>query len=144
MLLYKETEAAIKAVSDPLRIFGMVLDKHLMRSHRATDITRLYLEDVNPQYDITAIEYDLSRILHPDLYVCLDVSAHRRHRQRNGEGAEALSCVIQFPSFEATYWAYQKLHLELEYLQEDDSSCALHWMETPADAMLYWTRQLNF
>jgi hypothetical protein len=144
MLLYKEAEGAAKAVSDPLRIFGMVLDKHLIRSHRATDMTKLYLEDVNPTHDITAIEYDLSRILHPELYVCLDVSAHRRRRRRVGKDLESLSCVIQLSSFEAAYWAYQKLHMELEYLQEDNSNCVLHWMETPADAMLYWTRQLNY
>ncbi|KAL3906009.1 MAG: hypothetical protein SGILL_009450 [Bacillariaceae sp.] len=146
MILYKEPEAAAKAVVDPLRIFGMVLDKHLMRSHRPSDMTRLYLEDVDPSHDITAIEYELSRILHPDLYVCLDVSAHRRPKRVFGRHVVGLSCIIQLPSFEAAYWAYQKLHLESDFFRQDDegSSCALHWMETPADAMMYWTRQLNF
>ena len=143
MILYKESEGAAKAVADPLKIFGMVLDKHLIRSHRASDMTTLYLEDVDPAHDITSIEYDLSRILHPNLYVCLDVSAHRRRRRKLGP-PEPLSGAIQFPSFEAAYWAYQKLYLDLEYLQHKDSACALHWMETPADAMLYWTRKLNF
>jgi hypothetical protein len=28
-------------------------------------------------------------------------------------------------------------------LKEEDT-CGLHWMATPQDAMLYWTRYLNF
>ncbi|KAG7374346.1 hypothetical protein IV203_013441 [Nitzschia inconspicua] len=144
IILYKEATSAAKAVADPLRIFGMVLDHHLIRTQKAAAMTKLYLEDVASSHDTTAIEYDLSRILHPDLYVCLDVSGHRRGKRRRGIDGETSSCVIKFPTFESAYWAYQKLSLELEYLQEADGTCGLHWMQTPPDAMLYWTRQLNF
>jgi hypothetical protein len=143
MILFKDAAGAARATADPLRIFGMVLDKHLIRSHPAYGMTKLYLEDVsNDHGGIPAIEYNLSRLLHPDLYVCLDGSGQdRRLMQRHKK--EPLSCIIKFPSFEAAYWAYQKLCVESEFLKEGDG-CELHWMETPVDAMLYWTRQLNF
>jgi hypothetical protein len=136
MILFKEPEGYQKAIADPLRIFGMVLDKHLIRSHRSSDTTRLYLEDVSQEHDGTFIEYQLSQILHPDLYVCLDVG--RREKSRSGK----TSCEIKFPNFEVAYWSYLKLSTELELLKDD--GCALHWMETPRDAMMYWTRKLNF
>jgi hypothetical protein len=141
MILYKEPSGAAKASVDPLRIFGMVLDKHLIQSHPASEMTRLYLEDVSAKHDIVSIEYELSRLLHPDLYVCLDASGYHRPRRM---GRNPLSCVIKFPSFEAAYWAYWKLSMNLDFLRDTESDCALHWMETPTDAMLYWTRQLNF
>ncbi|OEU05696.1 hypothetical protein FRACYDRAFT_258633, partial [Fragilariopsis cylindrus CCMP1102] len=46
-ILFTDTIGASKAVSDPLRIFGMVIDSHLIRSHRACDMKTLYLEDVS-------------------------------------------------------------------------------------------------
>jgi hypothetical protein len=136
MVLYRDSAGANKAVTDPLRIFGMVLDKHLIRSYRASDMTKLYLEDIGSTHDVSSIEYQLSQLLHPELYVCLDIG----RRQRRSAGTS--SCEIKFPTFEAAYWSYLKLSAELELLKEE--GCALHWMETPRDAVLYWTRHLNF
>ena len=136
IFLYKDVAGATKAVSDPLRIFGMVLDKHLIRSHRALDMTKLYLEDIGSTHNVTSIEYELSQILHPELYVCLDIGS-RQYKIRGSS-----NCVIKFPTFEAAYWSYLRLSNELKLLE--DENCALHWMETPRDAMKYWTRELNF
>lgn len=153
MVLYKDEQGAKKAGCDPLRIFGMVLDHHAVRSHRASDMTQLYLEDVPSTHTIASIEYELSQLLHPvDLYVCLDDSGHN-HLRNNEGGAKKkhpLSYTIKFPKFEAAYWSYWKLSLELQLLREDEPSsslfggASLHWMETPQDAQLYWTRKLNF
>jgi hypothetical protein len=145
VILYEEVEGATKALADPLRIFGMVLDKHLIRSHRPRSITTLFLEDIpSTHHDVASIEYELSQVLHPDLYVCLDTrDGVDWTRSSRSAAVDPLNCVIQFPCFEAVYWAYWKLSLELELLREDEN-CSLQWMETPKDAMLYWTRQLNF
>jgi hypothetical protein len=137
-ILYRDVAGAEKASVDPLRIFGMVLDKHLIRSHRASDMNKLYLEDISKEHDVTSIEYELSQILHPSLYVCLDIE---RRRQKRIKGRA--SCEIKFPDFESTHWAYSKLSADLTLLKDDDE-CSLHWMPTPRDALLYWTRQLNF
>jgi hypothetical protein len=143
MILFDDAQSAAKASVDPLRIFGMVLDRHLIRSYPSKDMTRLYLEDISGKYDTTSIEFQLSQILHPELYVCLDIDGDQRpSSRRRRQDANSSSCIIQFPDFEAAYWSYLKLSAELELIQEGD--CALQWMETPKDAMLYWTRKLNF
>jgi len=159
MVLYKDAKSAKKAGCDPLRIFGMVLDHHLMRSHRASDMTVLYLEDVpSSLHTVSSMEFELSQLLCPaDLYLCLDDSGHNRLRKKGaGKKQHPLSYTIKFPSFEAAYWSYWKLSLELQLLRDKEGSSssrstgtiatgpALHWMETPKDAQLYWTRKLNF
>mmetsp|Transcript_14891 Transcript_14891/g.34467 ORF Transcript_14891/g.34467 Transcript_14891/m.34467 type:complete len:269 (-) Transcript_14891:256-1062(-) len=156
MVLYKDAKSARSAACDPLRIFGMVLDHHLMRSHRASDMTTLYLEDVpSSLHSVSSMEFELSRLLRPaDLYLCLDDSGHKHLRKKGGgKKSHPLSYTIKFPSFEAAYWSYWKLSLELQMLHEESeassshaavSGPALHWMETPKDAQLYWTRKLNF
>lgn len=144
MILFDDAQSAAKASSDPLRIFGMVLDRHLIRSYPSRDMTKLYLEDISGKYDTTSIEYQLSQILHPQLYVCLDIDGEQRPLSRRGRQQDAAtsSCVVKFSDFEAAYWSYLKLSTDLELIQEGD--CALQWMETPKDAMMYWTRKLNF
>jgi hypothetical protein len=141
-ILYRDPAGAQKATLDPLRIFGMVVDQHLIRSYRARDMTSLYVENISPKLDVSAIEYELSQILYPRLYVCLDIE---RRRQKRPVGPP--NSVIQFPDFESAQWAYTRLLEELSRLSNKDeavSQTAVHWMPTPRDAMLYWTRQLNF
>jgi hypothetical protein len=141
-ILYRDRAGAQKATLDPLRIFGMVVDHHLIRSYRASDMKRLYLENMSATLDVSAIEYELSQILYPKLYVCLDIE--RRRQTRRVRQADA---VIQFPDFESAHWAHTRLLEELSRLSKNDNNdvhTAIHWMPTPRDAMLYWTRQLNF
>jgi len=128
MILFQTKEGAVRAIADPLRVFGMVLDQHLIRSHPAAQMTSLYLEDLVKGDDVRAMEFQLSQMLHPQLYVCLDVS-------RNHKKVYHLS--IQFPHFEAAYWAYG-------ILSASPIEASIQWMKTPADAMMYWTRKLNF
>jgi hypothetical protein len=147
MILYGDPIGAERALADPLRIFGMVVDRHLVRSHRPGTMTKLFLEGVpSAHHDAGSIEYELAQVLQPDLYLCLDSSVtggRPRGRPPRSGTSDPLNCVIQFPCFEAAYWAYWKLNLQFELLRGDDD-CGLHWMETPNDAMLYWTRKLNF
>jgi hypothetical protein len=161
MILYKDEAGAKKASCDPLRLFGMVLDQHLLRSHRASDMATLYLEDVpSSVHTVSSLEFELSRLLQPsDLYVCLDDHHHLNLRTKVGgvgkkkkkqQNNQLLSYTIRFPSFEAAYWSYWKLSLELQLMGKTNPPSpyhlgpALHWMETPRDSHLYWTRKLNF
>ena len=156
-ILFTESMGYDNATCDPLRIFGMVVDKHLMRSHRAKDLTTLYLEDIPLDEDVSSMEYRLSEILSPDLYVYSETFQQRPGRPMGKFGRT--HCEIHFPHFEAAYWAYFKLWNELEFLQPKETTtattgdanhdevvvkCELHWMATPKDAIKYWTRQLNF
>ena len=129
-ITFTSKEGYDAAVDPPLRIFGMVVRKHPMRSIRATDMTSLFLEDIPQGMYSLDIEHKLSQLLHPEIYVCLDVGQH--------DFAEPASCEIKFPSFEMAHYAYQKL----QELNIEGSS--LQWMRTPEDAMKYWTREYSF
>jgi hypothetical protein len=136
-------------VNDSLRIFGMLIEKHPVRSIRASDMTKLYLagiragsqgseeseelcDDVGiPSLDL---EYQLREHLGPDIFVCL--GAKQNHRSMVG------SCEIRFPSYEAARDCYVKLH-DLP-LVRDDPGCTVQWMRTPKDAMEWWTRKRGF
>jgi hypothetical protein len=137
-------------VNDSLRIFGMLIQKHPVRSIRASDMTKLYLEGIHagspggpdeadeasddvgiPCLDL---EYQLREHLSPDIFVCLD--ARQNHRSMVG------SCEIRFPSFEAAKDCFVKLH-ELP-LVRDDPGCTVQWMRTPKDAVDWWTRKRGF
>lgn len=118
------------AVDAPLRIFGMVVRKHPMRTIRTVDVTSLYLEDIPEGMYSLDIEHKLSQLLHPEIYVCLDVGQH--------DFAEPSSCEIKFPSFEMAHHAYHKLK------ELDIEGSSLQWMRTPQDATKYWTREYSF
>ena len=183
VIVFKDEIGCQMATSDPLRVFGMVIDNHLMRTHRARDMTKLYLENVPlTEYSIKDMEFHLSQVLHPELYVHLEEIYSGKNYYRKRKRIETIrqprlftmTCQINFPTFEATYSAYSKLSRNLEVLQpgtaldqltndqevatqKDNSSTVgtdditasytkpcLHWIATSHDAMMYWTRQLNY
>ena len=165
LILYQDATGAAKASCDPLRIFGMVVDHHLMRSFPASDMHALYLEDVVPSslfgYDVRTIESGLNTLFEPiHLNVCLDDYHHNYsyldRQKKKGLNQKPLSYKITFPNFHAAYTSYWKLKYELELLQEEEKDAnhkahelmppipSLHWMKTPPDAVLYWTRKLNY
>ena len=51
MVLFEDSASAAKATVDPLRIFGMVYDRHLIRSYPSSELTKLYLEDISNKYN---------------------------------------------------------------------------------------------
>lgn len=149
LVTYESPKGYEACVNDSLRIFGMLIQKHPVRSIRASDMTKLYLEGIhggsqNPEAsDETGddvgipcldLEYQLREHLGPDIFVCLD--ARQNHRSMVG------SCEIRFPSFEAAKDCYVKLH-ELP-LVRDDPGCTIQWMRTPKDALEWWTRKRGF
>ena len=148
-----KTEEGYKAASrDELRIFGMVIRRHPARTIRAKEATTLYLENVPPGLYSLDVETKLSRALHPDIYIGLDVGQNDYWRPA--------SCEIRFPSFETALHAFneiEKIDMHSETAPIDDGGdedadadalpepeCAIHWMPTPDDASFYYTRQTNF
>jgi len=129
-ITFTSQEGYDNAVDAPLRIFGMVVRKHPMRTIRTIDMTSLYLEDIPEGMYSLDIEHKLSQLLHPEIYVCLDVGQH--------DFAEPSSCEIKFPSFEMAQYAFHKLQ------ELDIEGVSLQWMRTPEDAMKYWTREYSF
>eukprot|EP00978_Attheya_sp_CCMP212_P001132 scaffold2345_cov51-Attheya_sp.AAC.4 len=120
------------AIDAPLRIFGMVVRRHPMRSQKASDMKTLYIENIPTGFYALDMESKLSKVLHPEIYVSLDMGQH--------DYSEPTSLEIRFASFEAASYAFQ-------YLQQVDmgsADCALNWMKTPQTAMEYWTREMAF
>jgi len=127
------TEKGYKVASDAhLSIFGLVLRRHLVRSIQASTMTTLFIENIPPRFFSLDLEYKLSRALHPDIYVCLDVGQN--------DYSEPKSCEIMFPSFEVAFHAFQKL----QQVDMGSDDCVMNWIKTSDDAMGYWTRKLGF
>lgn len=135
LLAFADEDGYKKAIEESLRIFGMLVEKHPVRSIPASDMTRLYLESVPDGYPCLDFEYQLGQLLDPDLFVCLDA----------GQNNQAMvgSCEIKFPSFEVAYASYQKLR-KLDILQDNDTGCTLNWKRSPRNAILWWSRKLGF
>ena len=149
-----ETEEGYEAASrDELRIFGMVIRRHPARSIPAKDATTLYLENVPRGLYALDVETKLSRALHPDIYIGLDVGQNDYWRPAN--------CEIRFPSFETALRAFteiEKIDMSSETapIETDDDDnedvdmrlpapqCAIHWMPTPDDSAFYYTRATSF
>ena len=149
-IVFKSEEGYQAASRDELRIFGMVIRRHPARTIPARDATTLYLENVPPGLYSLDVETKLSRALHPDIYIGLDVGQNDYWRPA--------SCEIRFPSFETALHAFneiEKIDMNSETAPIDDGGdedadampkpeCAIHWMPTPDDASFYYTRQTNF
>ena len=136
------------AIDSSLRLFGMVVRKHAMRSIRASDRTKLYIENLPGGLHTLDLEYQMARFLkEQDIYVCLDLGQNQR--------AEPTSCEIAFPSFETAFFCFDKVNesvkdivTSIEKKNEDEEvalkEATVNWIRTPPDAVKYWTRQIGF
>ena len=144
MLSFEEEAAASAASQDALRIFGMIVRGHSVRSFRANDLTRLYIENIAATDDKKGrsaidIEFSLSQLLNPDLFVSLDInSSSHKPSKRSVPG----SCEIMFPSFEVAHDAFCRLKKDLDFVK-NDNECTINWIRTPPDALQYWKRELG-
>jgi hypothetical protein len=146
MLTFDSPQGYEMCVGDALRIFGMIVRRHPVRSHRASDMTKLYVEGINASSEAAAenvgdvgipcleLEYQLREHLSPDLFVCLD--SNQSNRSMVG------SCEIRFQTFETALECFTKIQ-EMPLIR-DDPGCAVQWMRTPKDAMDWWTRKRGF
>jgi len=118
------------ATNDTLRIFGMVIRMHPAKSYPARNLNQLHIENIPDGLYAIDVETKLSKILHPNMYVSLQVGQHINSQPRR--------CTINFPTFETAYHAYQ----ELQTVDFGCDECKLNWMQTPNDSMEYWTRNI--
>lgn len=120
-----------KALVDSLRVFGMVVRRHPVRSIRANDMNRIYLENMPEGFTTMDAEYMLNNEFHPSLLLCLDSGQNNR--------AVVGSCEVRFPSFELAYTSFRKLQ-RMDAISHD-SEISIQWLKTPNDANMWWTRQ---
>ncbi|GAX24931.1 hypothetical protein FisN_2Lh209 [Fistulifera solaris] len=120
-----------KALVDSLRVFGMIVRRHPVRSIRASDMSRLYLENMPEGFTTMDAEYMLNNEFHPSLLLCLDAGQNNR--------AVVGSCEVRFPSFELAYTSFRKLQ-SMDAISHD-ADISIQWLKTPNDANMWWTRQ---
>lgn len=120
VVTFATQEGYQKATQDALRVFGMVIRKHPVRSYPASEMKKFYLDGILPGFFSVDVEHTVSSLLHPDVYVCLGTGF------RNYD--EPTSCEFRFGSFEAAYSAFKKLEKELNM---GSNECKLNWMRTP-------------
>lgn len=134
LLTFNGPEAYNACCIDELRIFGMIVQKHPMRSIRACDMRRLFIQNIPEKTFCTEFEQLLNELVNSSLFVSLGAGQNRR--------ARIGSCEINFPSFELAFDSYNKL-LESDLLQ-NSADCTVNWMKTPEDAELWWRRKRGF
>jgi hypothetical protein len=138
------------ANNSALKLFGMVVRRHAMRSWKALDFNKLYVDNLPKGLLSVDLEYQLMTSLKAnDIYICLDIGQRKN--------VEPTSCEITFPSFEIAYSCFDKVCESIEILRDSvegqqmffrpedtESFLAVNWLRTPDDAMQYWTRQKGF
>lgn len=133
LVAFADPEGYRLAVDDALRIFGMLIHKHPVRSIRSSDMTSLYLEDLPDDIVVGDIEAFLNEHFHT---YQVTLSSRGFH-----PSTLVGSCHLHFTSFEDAFAAYHQLQ---ETLQEHFVGVSVQWMQTPPTARDWWTRELSF
>jgi hypothetical protein len=131
MVQFSDEEGYQRSMHDTLRIFGMVVRRHPVRSLPAARVTTLYLDSLAVGEACLELEHELEQTL--DLQV--SVAPGQRTNMLVG------SCEIRFPSFATAWLAYCKLQ-EWQVVREGQGR--LHWFKTLTDADKWWTRERGF
>jgi hypothetical protein len=146
MVTFDAPQGYETCASDALRIFGVVIHRHPVRSIRASDMKKLYLDGIGCSNSTASadgrdtgipcqdLEYQLREHLSPELFVCLESNQYNR--------SMVGSCEIRFQSFETAMEGFAKLH-DFSLVREDPG-CSVQWMRAPKDALDWWTRKRGF
>lgn len=127
---FKDEDGYKIATIDMLRIFGMVVRRHAVKTIPARNIQCIYIEDIPPGYFAIDLEEKLSKILNPHMYISLKLGQHVNSQPK--------SCQIMFPTYEVAHFAFEKL----KGIHFGKEKCNIHFMKTPENANEYWTRDL--
>jgi len=130
-VVYHNKSGRDAALNDHLRIFGMVLRKHAMRSVPSEEMSTLYIENIPRGFHCLDLEHNLSKVLHPDLYICLDIA--------DNDYAQPTSCEIHFPNHDFAMFAFERL----QKVDMGSDECVMNWVRTPKNAMDFWTREID-
>lgn len=117
------------AVYPALKLFGMICERHQVRSMQATDMVKLYIENLRDGTRCTHMQTILQKVLRDGLTVA-----------KSGKNSNRLikSCEIRFDTFEEAFVAYQAIKTV------HPEGTTLNWFRTPNDAELWWKRELGF
>ena len=163
LITFASDDAYRQGIDDHLRIFGMVVRKHAVRSLLVSDISTLYVENIPKGIYAAALEYELAISLR-------DENVHIWLNRQPRRYAEVASCEIEFHSFESAYGCFDRVQSAMERLidalaqEETDepselfddseidlshpdrnlSKLSINFIRTPDDAAQYWTRQKGF
>jgi len=142
LITFEDEQGYGRCVNDTLRIFGMLIEKHPVRSIQASDMRKLFIEGI-PAGEFTSTDFEtkLYHVLQPYISLNSDFAGmgHGSHQRRKS----IHSCEIKFPSFEVAFQSYHKLMLDLDMIRNIDD-CTVQWLRTPRDAELWWTRRRGF
>jgi len=125
---FEDEDGYDAATIDMLRIFGMVIRRHAVKTIPARNIQSIYIEDIPPGFFAIDLEEKLSNILNPYMYISLKLGQHVNSQPK--------SCQIRFPTFEVAHFAFEKLR----GIHFGEEKCNIHFMKTPENANEYWTR----
>jgi len=123
-----------------LKLFGMIVQKHAMRSLPVSDLNKLYVENIPQGVHSADLEYQLAKYLRGiDIHVSLELGQQKRQ--------EPTSCEIAFPSFEVAFISQDIVKKSVNALaesiaefREDDAKedtpreAVVNWIKTPVDA----------
>jgi hypothetical protein len=166
LLTFTDETGYEKATDASLRIFGMIIQRHPVRSIPSWCMNTLYIEDVPAGHPCIELEYQLSYALEANnIFVCLN--AGQNYTSTVG------SCEIKFPTFEIAYESYKNLQEKLNIFERKDnataasttlakvseaiatdkateatlstnSQCRINWIASQKDAHKWWTREYGF
>lgn len=133
MLKFQEKDGYNTATMDALRIFGMIIRRHAVRSIPNPTMTKLFVENIPVGHPGSVIEEKLCELFFPFMRVYIEIGMDPNKDARNVE--------LRFPSFESCYFAFSLLAQK----ENVDSLFAINnvqWMKTPVNSMDYWTRRV--
>ena len=141
-----QSESGYKTSLDPnLCLFGMVIRRHAVRSYRASDMNKLFIDNIPLSWSSRDLEHEISQCLEPMVSVYLDLGAHATRF--------ATSCEINFPDFEVTFESHRRLVAGLNLSNhvakesqgtEPASPISINFWKNPRHAIRYWNRDLGF
>ena len=137
-----------KATQPALCVFGMILNRHDVRtipSH--TGLRTLYVENLDDQPFFSSSSQQLvaqnpstlpmaAGEVESRLQTMLDPVWVTIASGQDGRGAVG-SFQIEFPSFDISWWAFEKLSAMDEFPH-------VHWIPSPRDSLKWWTREVSF
>jgi len=129
MLTFQDSDGQKKALDDPLRIFGMIVQRHAILSIHPNEMTRLFLEGVVEGISSKELHERITPSFEPEMTLV-------RNSNYNGK-AMVGSCEVKFPSFERAYEWFARYSSSSDDFQ-------VGWIRTPKDAEDWWTRKKGF
>ena len=141
VITFESAEGYNVCIDPNLCLFGIIIERHAVRSCRASNLTKLFIENIPFSWTSRDLEHEINGCLNPMLKVYLDLGVNTRKF--------GTSCEINFPSFEVTFESHRILNEKLKLTSRGKSKTVqepvtINFWKNPRDAKKYWTRQLGF